>query len=886
VARTTVDTHGPSPEQAQAKREPLERRESARQILTHGTRVGRYLVLNVIGRGGMGVVYAAHDPQLDRQVALKLIRAEDSREEAERLVREAQALAKLDDPHVVAVYDAGEVDGQVFVAMQLVDGENLELALQKRRRTEDVEQVLSWFRDAGRGLAAAHVARLVHRDFKPSNVLIDRRGRVAVTDFGIAREQGRTHDPERRALSSVDKLLGTPKYMAPEQHAMDRATERSDQFSFCVSLWEALFEQHPFVDDKAATSSVEMGIAIFEGKLIAPRKRGRVPRRIFDALERGLQRDPAARWPSMTALLAELEPVRRRARWPYAAAAGVVGVAVAAVFAWPARSSAGSDCETDGDLDAAWPASTRAAIAARIRGGGRPYDDQVADTLLAGVDREVGALRSATREVCSARRERVDEVQLARREACLATRRAELASFASSLAAGSGDAVADYAIDAARLLEPVRVCNGVGAADPPPPGSAPAGADLDARIGHALASLANGAWTDAERELDDTAATAAQQHLFERQARALYLRGAIELAFDEPARDDLQAAARLADANSYNALSALAWIGMLGVATPEELTMVIGIADTTMMRLRDARRSAEVAVAAGIAYARVGNEALGHEYCLSQLQTIEGFADPWPRHEVHLCLAMTMPPDAPSNHAIVSGDLADVERVYGKGHPATADSVRSAGLVQMTDARTAQQDDARRKRDHAVELFRQALDLYQRIYPRGHSAIAITHDLLGRVLRDRGQIADANAEFMAAATEIESHKGLHAHEAADIDFHVALTAPPDQALAWIRAAAKLAEAPDIMVAYATMAADVGQWDEAFLVAKRDLARTENPLDAEQTARVQWALARAIAGQHGDVAEARRFAKLARAALARDADAAVLAAIDSWLALHR
>src|SRR5438132_5833856 len=142
--------------------------------------------------------------------------------------------------------------------MQLVDGDDLAAALRKRHPTNS--EVIGWFLQAGRGLAAAHAARIVHRDFKPSNVLIDKKGRVAVTDFGIARELGATHDPEQRVRSDVNRLMGTPAYMAPEQHALERATPASDQFAFCVSMWEALFGEHPFIGDRAGVSSVEIGI--------------------------------------------------------------------------------------------------------------------------------------------------------------------------------------------------------------------------------------------------------------------------------------------------------------------------------------------------------------------------------------------------------------------------------------------------------------------------------------------------------------------------------------------------------------------------------------------------------------------------------------------------
>src|SRR5262249_20432325 len=183
----------------------LPKRPSA---LAVGDKIGRYTILAVLGRGGMGTVYAAHDPKLDRKIALKLLHDEHVHDGTARLVREAQALARLTDPHVVAVYDAGEIDGRVFLAMQLVDGETLGHALE---RDPSVQQILGWFVAAGRGLAAAHAVGLVHRDFKPSNVLIDRKGHVAVTDFGLARDVV----VAERGLTGANTIVGTPAYMSP-----------------------------------------------------------------------------------------------------------------------------------------------------------------------------------------------------------------------------------------------------------------------------------------------------------------------------------------------------------------------------------------------------------------------------------------------------------------------------------------------------------------------------------------------------------------------------------------------------------------------------------------------------------------------------------------------
>src|SRR4051794_3934114 len=228
--------------------------------LPRGSAVGRYVVLERIGSGGMGVVYAAYDPELDRKVALKLLRpdrAGAAGEAAFRVPREAHAVTPLSDPHVVAVYDAGTFGDQVFVAMELMEGRTLRQWLGEGKR--GWREIVDVFVAAGRGLAAAHAAGLVHRDFKPDNVLLGTDGRVKVADFGLARpvgvveKEGSPSSPGSGSggllaspLTEWGQVMGTPAYMAPEQLRGGAADARSDQFSFCVALWEALYGRKPF----------------------------------------------------------------------------------------------------------------------------------------------------------------------------------------------------------------------------------------------------------------------------------------------------------------------------------------------------------------------------------------------------------------------------------------------------------------------------------------------------------------------------------------------------------------------------------------------------------------------------------------------------------------
>lgn len=324
--------------------------------IRHGTKIGRFVVVGELGAGGMGVVYAAHDRELDRRVALKVLRGASepggtTNDERMRMLREGQAMARVTHPNVITVYEVGLEGSLVFLAQELLDGGTLGKWLAAPRTQAEI---LEKFVAAGRGLGAAHAAGLVHRDFKPDNVLLGTDGRLRVADFGLARSLGEvlsaTVGPPRSLaathpamnpmspLTRTGTILGTPMFMAPEQHLGERADERSDQFSFCVALYQALYRANPF----EGKTSVALADAVIHGRLERPPRGRGVPAQLRRILVRGLSTDPAARFPSMDALLAELtRPPRRHGR-RIAIAAGalaIVGAASAGGYVVITRSS-------------------------------------------------------------------------------------------------------------------------------------------------------------------------------------------------------------------------------------------------------------------------------------------------------------------------------------------------------------------------------------------------------------------------------------------------------------------------------------------------------------------------------------------------------------------
>lgn len=415
--------------------------------------IGRYTVLTLVGKGAMGAVYAAYDPQLDRKVAIKLLhaRSQGATDEAQmRLMREAQAIAKLSHPNVVVVYDAGTFQDQVFVAMEFVDGHTLRYWTHAQERTWP--DVLKVFADAGRGLAAAHEKGLVHRDFKPDNVMIGTDGQVRVMDFGLARfvgnNGGRTAgamrggaaipddlggavlpadrtmraaaapvataiaaaeglDPDSTQqlqtsaassrgpaielsgdamsaqLTQTGVMVGTPGYMSPEQFGAGEVGPSSDQFSFCVALYEALYGQRPF----AGRSLAELSANVLSGAVCEPPPKTPVPSGVRKVVLRGLRLDPAERWPSMEALLTELERNRTVARRrPFAAGASAK---LAGVWEAPVRGRA---------AETAIKAEVRRAFLAT----GKRYGATAYDKVKASLDRWAQRWTDAYVDACEA----------------------------------------------------------------------------------------------------------------------------------------------------------------------------------------------------------------------------------------------------------------------------------------------------------------------------------------------------------------------------------------------------------------------------------------------------------------------------------------------------
>jgi tetratricopeptide (TPR) repeat protein len=539
------------------------------RALDVGEAIGRYVVLEELGHGAMGRVLRAYDPKLQREVALKEVHGGTLGTEGSlRLVAEARAMAKLSHPHVVSVYDVEEVDDRLVVVMEYVAGPTLR-AWQKleRRRWQDVVHV---YLQAGRGLAAAHAAELLHRDFKPDNVLMSRDGAPKVTDFGLAKvtsslpssasvsvsaSASASHEsasvPSDLDLTQAGIVMGTPRYMAPEQHTAEPLTAAADQYAFCVALWEALWGAPPF----PIRDYRELAAAKYKGPP-APPETG-VPRPIVEALRRGLSPEAKDRFPSMAALLEALswEPSRRRQRLLRLTgglcALGLVGVT------WWLGAAEGSQCTgAEQQLAAAWGEERREQVHGAILGIGASYATTVWEHAATTLDDYAASWAAMYTEACEAttvRGEQSSEV-MDLRMACLHRARVELEAVTRQLADADADVVS-HAHELTGGLRPLDPCADVDAlradVEPPLPDEREAVERIRARLAESRAARSAGRPAKAKAAVDAARAELADVEHGPTHTEVLLEEGAVHEALGEYAAAETALRAALQSAAQH-----------------------------------------------------------------------------------------------------------------------------------------------------------------------------------------------------------------------------------------------------------------------------------------------------------------------------------------------
>ncbi len=671
----------------------------------------RYVALEELGRGNMGRVLRAYDPKLQREVALKEVRRDRLDNEASaRLVAEARAMAKLSHPHVVAIYDVEEPDpGKIVLVMECVRGQTLKDWLSEQPR--DWRSAVLHFVAAGRGLHAAHEAGLLHRDFKPANVLVSERGVVKVTDFGIAKSSGSDSEDLDESTASADDLteagtvMGTPRYMAPEQHRGLSLTPAADQYALCVALWEALCAAPPFP-----------GETIVEAKLQGPPKwpRADVPHRIVDAIVRGLAPRPEDRWPQLFSLLDVLsqEPPRHRGRW-FLGIGGLVGVGAVGVSYGTWVDARARQCSGSGEkLADIWDDGRRS----QIRDSFVAVDSEYARTAWTRTERALGdygrrwvAMRTEACEATTVRGEQSAEM-MDLRMGCLDRAAAALSSTTQVLAKADAQTIrnAHELTDGLPLLARCADSVALTADVEPPPASHANAVELARRgLADARSLIYAGKYDDARSAL-----------VASRQALSAVEYGPIET---ELAVVEASVLARLGEYEaSRTKLEDALRIGARWRQWGEVQQAAVQWMDVVGSRLRQMDAALQL---------RALTEGLSHASPLAEAGyrgTLGGILSHLERSE--------------EAEAETRASLALRLAAVGSEHPSVATARQNLGIVLQSQGRYAE----------AEEQQRMSLALRIVVLGADHPLVADSRNALASVLTDRGQAAEAEVELRAA----------------------------------------------------------------------------------------------------------------------------------------
>lgn len=432
------------------------------------TRLGRFLIVERLGAGASGVVYSAYDPQLDRKVAIKLLRlGGEHAQQTERLAREAKAMARVHSDNVVSVYEQGVTEGQqLFVVMQLVDGATLREWLNEE--TPDFDRVLAVLLGAGDGLAAAHKVSLVHRDFKPDNILIDKEGRVRVADFGLAQnnsvdvgngtESSDSQSLGNRALTQSGSMIGTPDYMAPELLQGGQADAQSDQYSFAVTLYQSLCGRLPH----NATTISELMETVGTVPPVAP-SAGAMPNWLWQIVLRALSESPSDRFASVATLLREIRNKQARRRtWPRYVIGGTLLCAAAGVVAWTMTDKGAEVCTgAQAKLDTTWNSATQLGLQKGLSPLGNSRNLDTFERSRTLFDEYGSSWKNKHRQVCMAsQRGEQSEATMSLRMRCLDRRHSEFDALLHVLSQPESE-LADKALRAIAEMTPIAVCDNV-----------------------------------------------------------------------------------------------------------------------------------------------------------------------------------------------------------------------------------------------------------------------------------------------------------------------------------------------------------------------------------------------------------------------------------------
>lgn len=693
------------------------------------TQLGRFVVLERVGAGGMGIVYKAYDPQLDRRVALKVLRTDVVRERwpalRESLVREARAMARLSHPNVVTVFDVGTQDDEIFVAMEFVEAPTLRRWLAEPHRT--VDAILDVFVQAGHGLAAAHEAGLVHRDFKPENVLVPEGAPVRVTDFGLARVLDET--AARSGLRPVTASsrtatlaqAGTPAYMAPEQRRGKAVDARTDQFAFCVALFEALTGARPWSNAGDHPDDGEPPPLI---------ERDGIDRRVAEAIARGLATAPGERFESMGALLAVLRPPPRQ-RWRVLALGGLALLAAGTAVGASLMREPQCPLPTD-KMAGVWDTAARNATRAAFDQTGQAYASTAWPKVSERLDDYRDTWLNKRQQACQATANGEQSTEaLDLRIACFERQRTSLRALTGLLQRVDASGL-EHAVDSTLALPDIAACDDAIALrdnqHPPPPEVAARVAERQDDLAQIEAEFALARYEQAATALERLLPHARELDYSPLLARALAMQGklAATTADTERALAAFDEALTLAGQLRDHGLSTELALDRLDaiVARSGETERAAAIAESTHVLLAAAGAPAaargRLRLAEGrIAY-RQGDYAGGLDATREAIALIGQGSD---AQQVELAKAIQqvgtlLYSQGHLDEAHEHGEqaLALRQRLLGADHPAVAQSLANLAAIALT----------RREVDRARDLFSQAADIQRAALGNRHPALART----------------------------------------------------------------------------------------------------------------------------------------------------------------
>ncbi len=867
-------------------------------VLPRGTIAGRYVIESLLGRGGMGAVYLARDPSLDREVALKLHRVKSA---GERLQREAMAMAKLAHPNVVTVFEVTSIDDRLCVAMEYVRGDTLRgwLARKPRRWREIVALLL----EAGGGLAAAHDAGLVHRDFKPENVLVGDDGRPRVGDFGLARVGALADSaPSRAALTALTTpmtvtgtVLGTPAYMAPEQLAGEVVDARADQFAFCVVAWESLYGKRPF----AGATLGALQEAIDRHELAAPKSE--VPERVRAAIARGLAIDPRDRYPDMRALLAAVREAarsRKTRRIALAAAAalalGGAGLAGASAFGAHRREAA---CASEGDaIRSRLSDRVRSDLHAAFRASGAPDADSAFDHASSVLARATDALAVQAVATCRGRAE--PERVTAARRACIAEHDSELANVIDVL--GRADkAMVQRAAMAAWSLYDAAPC------DSPSLLAAPQATvartpELVARLGRARALHDAGRYREATAIVEPLVADAVARGDRGLELQATTLLGQLreQTAAPKIVMPILERALSLAEAQGRDLDAAIALNSMAnftGVVVKDHDAgrRYVDLARAKLERLGDGNLAAKGALLATAGQIESDDNNLGAaeidlRQAVAALEQALGADHPRLGSALGtLTQILLYENKLPEAHATGERALSILSHALGDDHPTVAGAQMTLAQVLISEKRF---DEARTRLLRADEVFAR---VYGEVHPT-RAAIYGNLDGLEEMQNHWDAALDAGRKALAILEKLEGPETLNTSGARrDIARVLARSGRLDEARAEQQKAIDIlvhvgddgaSRMPSALVELADMQLDAKHPELALPIAERAVALAQaRPEDANpgELADARFLLARTLELLKRDPHRARALAEQAQKTASDESKPA----IDAWLTAH-